>query len=155
MNTAKSIDVLNSLIEINNDRITGYETASKEAEETDLKALFSQFKQTSLKCKSELVAEVTRLGGKPTEETTTSGKFYRVWMDIKATISGKDRRAILSSCEFGEDAALETYHQALTDSIEDLTIEQQTMVKEQHSLIKADHDSVKKMRDQMLEGSKK
>lgn len=151
MNTEKSIDVLNSLIEINNDRINGYETASKEAEEGDLKALFSQFKQTSLRCKSELTAEVSRLGGKPTEETTTSGKFYRVWMDIKAAVTGKDRRAILSSCEFGEDAALETYHKALTDSIEDLTVEQQTMVKEQQLLIKADHDSVKKLRDQELQ----
>ena len=37
MKTEKTIDVLNSLIEINNDRIYGYETASKEVEETDLK----------------------------------------------------------------------------------------------------------------------
>ena len=38
MNTEKSIEILNSLIQINNDRIQGYETASKETEEVDLKS---------------------------------------------------------------------------------------------------------------------
>ncbi len=48
---AKAIEVLNSLITINNDRIEGYETASKETEEHDLKTLFAQFISTSRKCK--------------------------------------------------------------------------------------------------------
>ena len=151
MNATKSIDVLNTLIEINNDRINGYETASKEAEETDLKTLFSKFTETSLNCKAQLVAEVKRLGGKPTEGTTTSGKFFRIWMDIKATVSDKDRKAILGPCEFGEEAAVETYEKVLSDSNEDLTPKQRIMITEQHLLIKTDHDRVKKLHDKMLE----
>uniref|UniRef100_UPI0025C47882 YtxH domain-containing protein n=1 Tax=Marinilabilia sp. TaxID=2021252 RepID=UPI0025C47882 len=50
----KAIEVLNSLITINNDRIEGYETASNETEEPDLKNLFAQFISTSQKCKKEL-----------------------------------------------------------------------------------------------------
>jgi uncharacterized protein (TIGR02284 family) len=148
MDTEKSIDILNSLIQINNDRIEGYETASKEADETDLKTLFSHFTETSLKCKAELVAEVKRLGGKPTEGTTTSGKFYRVWMDIKSAITGSDRKAIVNSCEYGEDVAVQTYNDALSHS-EDLTPEQLMMIKEQHSAIKANHDKIKNLRDLM------
>jgi uncharacterized protein (TIGR02284 family) len=148
MDTEKSIDILNSLIQINNDRIEGYETASKEADETDLKTLFSHFTETSLKCKAELVAEVKRLGGKPTEGTTTSGKFYRVWMDIKSAITGSDRKAIVNSCEYGEDVAVQTYNDALSHS-EDLTPEQLMLIKEQHSAIKADHDKIKNLRDLM------
>ena len=148
MNTEKSIDILNSLIQINNDRIEGYETASKEADETDLKTLFSHFTETSLKCKAELVAEVKRLGGKPTEGTTTSGKFYRVWMDIKSAITGSDRKAIVNSCEYGEDVAVQTYNDALSHS-ENLTPEQLMMIKEQHSAIKANHDKIKNLRDLM------
>ena len=148
MNTEKSIDLLNSLIQINNDRIEGYETASKEADETDLKTLFSHFTETSLKCKAELVAEVNRLGGKPTEGTTTSGKFYRVWMDIKSAITGSDRKAIVNSCEYGEDVAVQTYNDVLSHS-EDLTPEQLMMIKEQHSAIKANHDKIKNLRDLM------
>ena len=149
MNTEKSIEILNSLIQINNDRIEGYETASKEADETDLKTLFSHFTETSLKCKQELVAEVNRLGGKPIEGTTTSGKFFRVWMDIKSAVTGSDRKAIINSCEYGEDVAVETYNDALNHS-EDLTPEQLMMIKEQHSSIKANHDEIKNLRDLMV-----
>ena len=148
MDTEKSIDVLNSLIQINNDRIEGYETASKEAEESDLKTLFSHFTETSLKCKAELVAEVERLGGKPIEGTTTSGKLYRVWMDIKSALTGSDRKAIVNSCEYGEDVAVQTYNDALSHN-KDLTQEQIMMIKEQHDAIKANHDKIKNLRDLM------
>ncbi|MFE3847796.1 PA2169 family four-helix-bundle protein [Flavobacterium sp. LB3P45] len=148
MDTEKSIAILNSLIQINNDRIEGYETASKEADETDLKTLFSHFTETSLKCKADLVTEVKRLGGKPTEGTTASGKLFRVWMDIKSAITGRDRKAIVNSCEYGEDVAVQTYDDALSHS-EDLTPEQLMMIKEQHSVLKANHDKIKNLRDLM------
>ncbi|TDD75462.1 ferritin-like domain-containing protein [Flavobacterium caseinilyticum] len=148
MNTEKSIDILNSLIQINNDRIEGYETASKEADETDLKTLFSHFTETSLKCKAELVAEVKRLGGKPTEGTTTSGKLYRVWMDLKSAVTGSDRKAIINSCEYGEEAALETYKDAVSNS-EDLSSEQLMMIKEQHAAIQANYQKIKNLSDLM------
>lgn len=146
MNTGKAIDVLNSLIEINNDRIYGYETASKEVGETDLKMMFLHATETSLKCKAQLVAEVQSLGGIQTESTTTSGKFYRLWMDIKASVSGKDRRVILDSCVYGEEAAIETYEDVLKD-LENVTLNQQMIIQEQLLLIKADYAKVKNLRD--------
>jgi len=152
MKTEKTIDVLNSLIEINNDRIYGYETASKEVEETDLKMMFSHSTETSLKCKAQLVAEVKNLGGKPTESTTTTGKIYRIWMDVKALVTGKDRKVILDSCVFGEDAAIETYNEALSND-EDLTSGQHMMIAEQLLLIKMDQDNLKKV-SELIELSK-
>lgn len=151
MDKEKSINVLNTIIEINNDRIEGYETASKETEETDLKTMFSKFSQTSQKCKTELVNEVQNLGGKPIEGTKTTGKFFRVWMDVKVALTRYDRKAILNSCEFGEDHAVDTYNKILKDDADLLTSDQQKMVKAQQALIKADHDEVKKMRDLVAE----
>lgn len=109
MEREKTIDVLNSLITINNDRIEGYETASEGTEEHDLKTLFARFISTSQKCKRELIMEVRTLGGEVAEGTKTSGKIYRIWMDVKAALTGKDRKAILDSCEYGEDEAQDTY----------------------------------------------
>ena len=43
----KIVDSLNELIQINNDRIEGYERASKETNETDLKLLFERFASKS------------------------------------------------------------------------------------------------------------
>jgi uncharacterized protein (TIGR02284 family) len=147
MEREKTIGVLNSLVEINNDRIEGYETASKETDEQDLKILFGRFAQTSHKCNRELGNEIRELGGKPTEGTTVSGKFFRAWMDVKAALTGKDRKAILNSCEYGEDVAVDTYHKVLKDDTEHLSPHLQTLVTAQHSTIRTDHDTVKSMRD--------
>ncbi len=143
-----AIDVLNALIVINNDRIEGYETASKETEEPDLKKLFAQFISTSQKCKKELVREVNTLGGVEAEGTKVSGKFFRVWMDVKAALKDKDRKTILNSCEYGEDKALETYNNALMN--DHLSAEQRIMINSQKSLLKADHDHIKALRDALL-----
>ena len=139
--------VPHTLITINNDRIEGYETASKETEEQDLKKLFAHFSATSQKCNKELNAEVIKLGGTPSEGTFTSGKFFRVWMDVKAALTGNDRKVILNSCEYGEDTAKDTYEAALENDKENLSPAQKTMIKAQHALLQHDHDKVKAMRD--------
>lgn len=151
MKTENAIEVFNSLITINNDRIEGYETASKETDDLDLKTLFGQFISTSQKCKQELVMEVNTLGYKETEGTKVTGKFFRVWMDVKAALTGKDRKAILDSCEYGEDEALDTYDKAIENDFEDLSAEHQTMIIAQRSLLKADHDLVKSLRDGLVD----
>lgn len=150
MDTEKTIAVLNRLLEINNDRVEGYITASKETEEHDLKTLFAELAITSKYNRQELTDEIVLIGGQPTDGTKVTGKFYRVWMDIKAALTGKDRKAILNSCEFVEDQALETYDEVLKDDLEYLSLGQQSMIFAQHALIKADHNRVKFMRDALL-----
>lgn len=147
MENEKTIAVLNTLITINNDRIEGYETAAKDIEDQDLKTLFAAFSSTSKTCKQHLTDEVNRLGGTAAEGTLTAGKLHRVWMDVKSAITGKDRKAILGSCEYGEEFAKDTYEKALEDDKENLNAEQQTMIKAQHTLLQADHDKIKSMQD--------
>lgn len=149
MKNEETIEVFNSLITINNDRIEGYETATKETEEFDLKALFSQFISTSQKCNLELIREVDFLGGIPAEGTTISGKFFRIWMDVKAALSGKDRTTILDSCEYGEKNAINTYEKALENESEHLSPEQYYMISTQKALLKTDYDHVKTLRDSL------
>lgn len=145
MKNEKTIEVLNSLITINNDRIEGYQTASKETEELDLKALFARFILTSEKCKSELVREVHMLGGKEAEGTKISGKFFRVWMDVKSALTGKNRKVILDSCEFGEDKAQETYENALENHSEYLSAEHHTLIRNQKQLLQEDRNHLKSL----------
>lgn len=147
MENSKQISALNNLIEINNDRVEGYETAGKETKEADLQSLFAGLKATSHNNLSELRAEVLRLGGKVEEGTRTTGKFFRVWMDVKAALTGNDRGTILDSCEFGEDKALEAYETALEDRTA-LSAQQVMLIQSQQSKLRADHDKVKALRDQ-------
>ncbi len=150
MEREKTIEVLNSLIIINNDRIEGYETASKETEEQYLKTLFGRFAATSRKCEQELINEVNNLDGQVAEGTLTSGKFYRVWMDIKTALTGKDSKAILNSCEYGEDVAVGIYKNALKNDSEYLSQHQQSLIKEQRKRLKEDHKTVKIIRNALI-----
>ncbi|MEO5996833.1 MAG: PA2169 family four-helix-bundle protein [Chitinophagaceae bacterium] len=140
--------VLNDLIQINNDRIEGYEKASKEASDKyiDLKAIFSHMADESRAYVAELIKEVSKLGGYPVSGTTLSGKIYRAWMDVKATFTGGSRLALLESCEFGEDAAQKAYQEALV-SDETLSIDIRQLIANQKESLKASHDTIKKFRD--------
>jgi uncharacterized protein (TIGR02284 family) len=142
----KIVDVLNNLVQINNDRIEGYERAAKETEDSDLKSLFNQMASKSHMMKSQLSSEVIKRSGKPTESTTTSGKAFRVWMDFKAALTGKNKKAILDSCEFGEDAAQGTYEDVLKDGTE-LPGELAALISNQKTQLREDHDRVKSLRD--------
>lgn len=143
----KTVEVLNDLIEINNDRIIGYERALKETDlkDADLKVVFTNMLQESRQHKQALVSEVANLGGEVETGTTASGKIYRAWMDVKATFSGNDRKTVLSSCEFGEDAAQKAYKEALES--EDLPAYIRQTVSEQKQALRVSHDKIKQMRD--------
>lgn len=145
--TVETIEVLNDLIQINNDRIEGYEKALKElrAEDADLKALFSSMISESHEIRLALGTEVNALGGDMDNTTTTSGKIYRAWMDVKAVFTGYDRHTVLSNCEAGEDAAQRAYRTALED--EELPAYLREMVQEQQMTLKASHDQIKALRD--------
>lgn len=154
MDNEKKIDVFNSLIVINNDRIEGYKTAEAEAKETDLKMLFSDLMETSIQNRKELVAHVKSLGGTPDEGTRVTGKFFRVWMDVKAALTGDDRKSILDSCEYGEDVILKTYKKVLIEEHQTTDSNEQQLLNKQHTLLKADHDKVKQLRDKIVNDQK-
>ena len=140
-------EILNDLIQINNDRIAGYEKALKELqpEDSDLKALFVKMIGESHKYKMTLATEVQTLGAEVESGTTNSGKIYRAWMDVKAIFTGHDRKTILNNCEFGEDAAQKAYKMALDE--EDLSANLRSIITEQKAALRTSHDEVKALRD--------
>lgn len=144
----ETIEILNDLIQINNDRITGYERAMKELndEDADLKALFESMIDESRQVRLALGKEVQVLGGTMDTGTTASGKIYRAWMDVKAVFTGHDRQTVLKNCHTGEDAAQKAYTSAL-DS-EHLPAYLQTMVHEQQAQLKSSHDEIKALSEQ-------
>ena len=144
----KTSEVLNDLITINNDRIAGYNKAEKETDnkDADLQSLFRQMSAESRSYVTDLSKYVASSGDEPSDKTMLSGKIYRAWMDVKATFSGKDRKAILASCEFGEDAAQKAYDSALSSDAE-LPTEVRQLIMDQKTSLKKSHDRIKALRD--------
>jgi uncharacterized protein (TIGR02284 family) len=144
---ATNTEILNDLIRINNDRIEGYEKAAKETadKDGDLRQLFQELANDSRSYAQELKSHTVGKGPTPDKETTVSGEIYRVWMDVKATFSGKDRKAILASCEYGEDAAQKAYEKAIEN--DDLEGVARDVVVSQKAKLRKAHDQIKRMRD--------
>jgi uncharacterized protein (TIGR02284 family) len=151
---SETIEILNDLILINNDRVAGYEKAEAEANdlENDLRATFHNLAEESRANALDLKSHVTQLGGEPATGTMLSGKLYRVWMDIRATFTSDNRRAVLENAEMGEDAAKKAYEEALQSN--DLPADIRQLLLSQFTAIQSAHDTIKTDRDRQRDVSK-
>jgi uncharacterized protein (TIGR02284 family) len=110
------VEDLNDLVKINNDRIMGYEKAIEDNKDAQLDDLFRHYVIQSQKFRSQLAEHIVRIDGMAVTDATStdvSSKIHRAWIDIKSAITGKDRDTVLSSVEFGENAAVEAYQDAV------------------------------------------
>ncbi|MDB5150621.1 MAG: family four-helix-bundle protein [Mucilaginibacter sp.] len=146
-NTQATVQILNDLVQINNDRIEGYQRASKDLKDgdTELKSLFTRLIGQSQGYKLALGTEVSAFGKDMETGTTTSGKIHRVWLDVKAAFTGHDTHDVLEECEFGEDAILKAYRTALED--ENLPAYLRETISQQESELLDAHDEIKALRD--------
>ncbi|HEY1871396.1 MAG TPA: PA2169 family four-helix-bundle protein [Chitinophagaceae bacterium] len=147
-NNQKVAEVLNDLIQINNDRISGYEKAIKELNDVDedLRGIFTAYIDQSRNFRNALGKEVQTLGADMDKGTTSNGKIYRTWMDVKALFTGHDRQTVLNSCEYGEDAAQKAYKSAL--DTQNLPAYLFALINRQKDELKKSHDEIKALRDQ-------
>jgi uncharacterized protein (TIGR02284 family) len=145
--SAHTVEVLNDLIKIHNDRIQGYERAIKETpeEKTDLKQLFTGFIGDSHQFKLALATEVQTYARDIENTTSTSGDIHRTWINLKTFFTGHSPKSVLEECEFGEDATQKSYKSALED--EHLPAYIKEMLTGQETNLKAAHDKVKELRD--------
>jgi len=110
------VEDLNDLVKINNDRILGYEKAVEDTDDTQLDDLFRHYIIQSQGFRSQLADHIVRIDGLAVSDATTSdvsSKIHRAWIDIKSAVTGKDRDTVLSSVEFGENAAIDVYKDAI------------------------------------------
>ena len=146
-NTEKTVEVLNDLIEINNDRADGFNKAAADLkdENIDLKAIFDKLSSESRANVTELAGLVGRNGENPDTGNTILGTLHRAWIDIKAGFGGDDRHSILAECERGEDAIKKAYRDALQEN--ELGENVRTVLLQQQVGVNGGHDAIKALRD--------
>jgi uncharacterized protein (TIGR02284 family) len=150
-NARESISILRDLVKINNDRIEGYINAIDETpeEQQNLVSLFRQMIEQSEGNVQELQALIQSLGGDQQDHSTTSmGKVYRLWMDIRAGLPGNTTQTVLDLCKFGEDAALRAYKEAIESDVM-LDSDVRDVILRQESELMDAHDNIKAHRDQL------
>ena len=103
----KTLHVLNDLIRINIDRITGFEKAAhiERTPEAGLRDIFYRMAIDARAYVNDLHAWVIRLGGATVTQATITGKIYLHWLEGKYSFNGKD------------NPTEEAYHHALDDQL--------------------------------------
>ncbi len=145
--TVKTTDLLNDLIEINNDRVAGFEKVLADItdDNADVKQLFQEYAAQSREFSQELTAIVATNAEEVETGNSISGTLHRAWIDVKALFGGSDRKSILAEAERGEDAIKKAYQTTLEDS--ELSADVRQTVSTQAAAINAAHDRIKALRD--------
>lgn len=112
------ISDLQGLVNIVNDGKEGYEMASKNTDDIELKAVFLKYSVQRASYAMELKEHIAQHGGN--SDNTSGGILgilHRAWIEVKQTLSTKEDLSILGAIETGEQEALDKYDQLIVDPL--------------------------------------
>ena len=144
MTDSDVIDTLNDLIETCKDGEYGFKTCAEQASAPLLKTALERRAESCRAAAAELQTEVVSLGGSPETGGSTAGAVHRGWVAVRAKLSSFDDLAVLKECERGEDAALDSYHDALKS---ELPPRIRALVEAQCKGAQRNHEQIRTLRD--------
>lgn len=134
------ISTLNSLIATTLDSVEGYREAADDATNSRFTGLFTSRAQERRTVVSNLQAQVRALGGNPEDDGTVLAGAHRVFLDLKAKITGQDDKAIINEVERGEDYLKAKYESALSDT--DLSPATKAIIQTANQSVRQGHDEM-------------
>lgn len=138
--TDHDIRTLNSLIATTLDSVDGYTEAAKDSDSGRFASLFTSRATERRQVVSNLQQQVRSLGGNPEDDGTLLAGAHRVFLNLKATLSGKDDKAIVAEVERGEDHIKSKFKDALGDT--DLSAATRTVIEQAFTSVRAGHDQM-------------
>jgi len=142
----KSIDWLQSLIQLNIDSRDGFKEAADNLKDPNptLSNRFYQWSSNRDAQANELQTMVASNAETPTSSGSFAAAAHRTWMDIRSALGGGDQ-AILDEAERGEDQIKSKYEEALRDmgGAEPCC----ETLRRHLAAVQASHDEVKALRD--------
>jgi uncharacterized protein (TIGR02284 family) len=139
-----TIETLNDLIETCKNGEYGFRECAGYARDAQLKATFEARSEECRAAAAQLQVHVRELGGKPDLGGSMTGALHRGWVTARYTLSSDHDLALLEECERGEDAALESYREALT---QEMPLPVRNLVEAQYQGVKQNHDVIRRLRD--------
>jgi uncharacterized protein (TIGR02284 family) len=139
------VSVVHHLIERCKDGQKGYQHASEDIEDQQLKSLFRDYAVQRDTMITELQNELHKMGKTDDESSSVEGTIHRTWMDLSSALLAKDRQQVLNECERGEDYAVAAYDKAMKA---ELPGNLKSIVEKQYHQVKQAHDRIRDLRDQ-------
>ncbi|GAA3968028.1 PA2169 family four-helix-bundle protein [Hymenobacter antarcticus] len=139
--------LLNELVETLKDGQKGYADAMTDVEDANLKETFKKYAVQRAGYITEIEDQMFKLDLKPDESASGSvtATVHRAWIDLKAALTSKDSKAVLTECERGEDYAVKAYQTAL--KAQDLPSPLKSVIEKQYQGVTEAHGTIKSLRD--------
>jgi uncharacterized protein (TIGR02284 family) len=110
------LDQLSRLLTLCHDAEKGYQEASENVDDNELKTLLLAQSRQRTEFAQELDREIRALGGEPDNGTSITADLHRAWINIKSTFSTNDDKAVVQECHRGDQEALNTYNSVLQET---------------------------------------
>ncbi|WBH17855.1 PA2169 family four-helix-bundle protein [Sphingomonas radiodurans] len=145
--TSHDIRTLNGLIATTLDSADGYEAAAKDAETGRFTDRFLARASERRQVVTDLQAEVARQGGNPEDDGTVLAGAHRVFLDLKAAVTGQDDKAIVNEVERGEDHIKAKFESAMQDN--ELSAATKSAIGSAWGSVKSGHDEMRDLKHSM------
>jgi uncharacterized protein (TIGR02284 family) len=145
--TSHDISTLNSLIATTIDSVDGYTEAAKDSETGRFGSLFTSRASERREVASRLQQEVVRLGGNAQDDGTVLAGAHRMFLNLKASMTGHDDKAIVNEVEAGEDHIKAKFEDALEDR--ELSPGVRQLIETCYASVKAGHDEMRDIKHSM------
>lgn len=145
MDNARTIRLLQELVDTCRDGQNGYRDAADHVTDSHLREFFNEQSLARAGFAGELEQEIVRLGkADPDTSGSAAAAIRRAWIDFRSELGGGDT-TILASVESGEDSAKAVFEKVLREPNlrEDLAM----LIRRQVTSIMAAHDHVRSLRD--------
>ncbi|CAN5184180.1 hypothetical protein BH09BAC4_BH09BAC4_24360 [soil metagenome] len=113
---AEILDQLSRLLTRSHDAEKGYQEASENVKDNELKSLFLTQSRQRSEFSQELDREIRALGGDPDTGTSLAADLHRAWINIKSAFSSDDDKATVEECHRGDQEALDAYNSVLQET---------------------------------------
>lgn len=144
---SNEISTLNSLIATTIDSVDGYTEAAKESAGGRFASMFTSRAAERREVASRLQQEVVRLGGNATDDGTILAGAHRVFLNLKAALTGHDNKAIVNEVEAGEDHIKAKFEDALANRV--LATEVRHLIETCYKSVKHGHDEMRDIKHSM------
>lgn len=145
--TSHDISILNTLIATTIDSVEGYTEAAKDSDSGRFGSIFTSRARERREVASRLQQEVVRLGGRAEDDGTMLAGAHRMFLNLKASMTGHDDKAIVNEVEAGEDHIKAKFEDALGDR--QLSPEVRQLIEACYASVKAGHDEMRDIKHAM------
>lgn len=145
--TSHDISTLNTLIATTIDSVEGYTEAAKDSDSGRFGSIFTSRASERREVASRLQQEVVRLGGRAEDDGTMLAGAHRMFLNLKASMTGHDDKAIVNEVEAGEDHIKAKFEDAL--GYRQLSPEVRQLIEACYASVKAGHDEMRDIKHAM------